>query len=392
MNKSKQRPIGQILIDGGFLSSRDLDTALAEQQQTNEMLGQVLVGMGVLDPVDLQAALTIQQHLGKPGQAIQIGAGVRKMLGELLVQAGHLSNDDLDRALLLQKRSGAKLGGILVRMGLLNERQLDFVLEFQRSQNKGRSSSGPLKLGEIMLSAGYISRLQLDQALERQIDSGKRLGEVLVEEGYAQPHHVKHAMRLQKMLAAAVMAAMLAACGGGGGDGQSAAGVPSTDSDKLISQNYQEQVQIDSNYFLATSDDFGLRTPTFYYSTDNDKFWSIQADIAQDVFDQDYLCVMRIHIAKENGVMPAINKTFSIEDTPQFEQFPGVFLITNGQESTLNKVEQGTISFEPDSTSSGVVKGTYDVVLTDYDSQLTPAPQYRITGVFSFKMGTYSQA
>ncbi|MCA1765511.1 MAG: hypothetical protein LC633_04575 [Desulfobulbaceae bacterium] len=378
MNKANHRPIGQILIDGGFLSARDLARALAEQQHTNEMLGQVLVGMGVLEPVDLQAALTIQQHLGKPGQAIKIGAGVRKMLGELLVQAGHLSNDDLDRALALQKRSGAKLGEILVRMGLLNERQLDFVLEFQRSQNRGRSSSGPLKLGEIMLSAGYISRLQLDQALERQTDSGKRLGEVLVEEGYAQSHHVKHAMRLQKMLVAAVMTAMLAACGGGGGDGQSSAGAPSTDSDKLISRNYQEQVQIDS--------------PTFYYSTDNDKFWSIQADIAQDVFDQDYLCVMRIHISKENGVMPAINKTFSIEDTPQFEQFPGVFLITNGQESTLNKVEQGTISFEPDSTSSGMVKGTYDVILTDYDSQLTPAPEYRITGVFSFKMGTYSQA
>lgn len=386
MNKSDQRPIGQILIDGGFLSSRDLERALAEQQHTNEMLGQVLVGMGVLEPVDLQAALTIQQHLGKPGRAIKFGAGVRKMLGELLVQAGHLSNDDLDRALALQKRSGAKLGEILVRLGLLNERQLDFVLEFQRSQNEGRTAPGPLKLGEIMLSAGYISRLQLDRALERQTDSGKRLGEVLVEEGYAQPHHVKHGMRLQNMLVAAVMTAMLAACGGGG-DGQSYTGVPSTDSDKLISH---EQVQIDSNYFVATSDDFGLRTPTFYYSTDNDKFWSIQADIAQDVFDPDYLCVMRIYIAKENGVMPAINKTFSIEDTPQFEQFPGVFLVTNGQESTLNKVEQGTISFEPYSTSSGVVKGTYDVILTDYDSQLTPAPEYRITGVFSFKMGTYS--
>ena len=390
MNKSNQRPIGQILIDGGFLSSRDLETALAEQQHTNEMLGQVLVGMGVLEPVDLQAALTIQKHLGKSGQAIKIGAGVREMLGELLVQAGHLSNGDLDRALVLQKRSGAKLGEILVRMGLLNERQLDFVLEFQRSQNKGSSSSGPLKLGEIMLSAGYISRLQLDQALERQTGSGKRLGEVIVEAGYAQSHHVKHAMRLQKMLVAAAMAAMLAACGGGGGDGQSSA--TSADSDKLMSQNYQEQVQIDSNYFVTTSDDFGLRTPTFYYSTDNDKFWSIQADIAQDVFDQDYLCVMRIHISKENGVMPEINKTFSIEDTPQFEQFPGVFLISNGQESTLNKVEQGTISFEPDSTSSGVVKGTYDVILTDYDSQVTPAPEYRITGAFSFKMGTYSKA
>jgi hypothetical protein len=390
MNKPNKNLIGQILINGGFLSSRDLERALEEQQRTNEMLGQVLVGMGVLEPVDLQAALTIQKHLAKPGQAIKIAAGVRKMLGELLVQAGHLSNDDLDRALALQKGSGARLGEILVRMGLLNERQLDFVLEFQRGQTRGKASPGPLKLGEIMLSAGYISRLQLDQALDRQTDSGKKLGEVLIEEGYAQPHHVKHAMRLQKMLIGAVMATMLVACGGGGGDGGAAADVVNPSSEKLISTTNQEEVQIDSNYFVATSDDFGLLTPNFYYSTDNEKFWSIQADIAQDVFDQNYSSVMRIHIPKENGVMPAINKTFSIEDTPQYEQFPGVFLIPNGQKSTLKKVEEGTISFEPNSIPSGMVMGTYDVVLTDYDSKLTPAPQYRITGTFNFKMGTFS--
>jgi hypothetical protein len=313
------------------------------------------------------------------------------MLGDLLVQAGHLPGDKLEQALAEQKRSGGKLGEILVRMGLLNERQLITVLDYQQNQAEGKNSPGPLKLGEIMLSSGYISRQQLDEALHWQTFSKKKLGEVLVDGGFAQPHHVKHGVRLQQMLLTAVLATLLTACGGGGGGEESPAVTSGAQPENLITTTYQGE-QPYSNYFLATSDEFGLLASTFYYSTDNEKYWSIQADIAEDVFDPNYLCVMRMHIPKENGVMPAINKTFSIEDTPQYEQFPGVFLVPNGQESTLRKVEQGTISFEPDSTSAGEVKGTYDVVLTDYDSGLVPAPQYRLKGGFRFKMGTYGTA
>ena len=59
MQKHNKSPIGQILVSGGFLSSRDLELALEEQQRTNELLGKVLVRMGVLDPADLEAVLSV---------------------------------------------------------------------------------------------------------------------------------------------------------------------------------------------------------------------------------------------------------------------------------------------------------------------------------------------
>ena len=392
MQKQNKSPIGQILVNGGFLSASDLALALEEQRHTNELLGEVLVRIGGLDPTDLKVALSVQEYLDEPEDAVKIAAGVRKMLGDMLVQAGHLTNDKLEEALAVQKRSGGKLGEILLGMGLLNVRQLNSVLDFQQIQDKGKPSPGPLKHGEIMLSAGYVSRQQLDEALRRQTNSGKKLGEVLIEGGYVQPHHVKKGIRLQQMLLTAVLAGMLTACGGGGGGGvDSYSATKVAGSDNVVNTTTQDQ-QLNTNYFVTTSDDYGLTAPTFYYSTDNEKYWSIQADIAEDVFDKNFLCVMRIQITKKNGVMPEINKTFSIEDTPQYERFPGVFLIPDGQESTGKKVEQGLISFEPDSTASGDVTGSFAIVLTDYDSGSVPAPQYQIKGQFRFKMGTYGPA
>ena len=79
-----------------------------------------------------------------------------------------------------------------------------------------------------------------------------------------------------------------------------------------------------------------------------------------------YETVIRIDILKSgNGVMPIIGgKTFSIEDNPQYEKFPGTFLVFNGEKSTLKKVSQGTITFSPDSAASQAT-GDFDVTLVD---------------------------
>jgi len=139
------------------------------------------------------------------------------------------------------------------------------------------------------------------------------------------------------------------------------------------------------NNFEITSNDFNILQPNFYYSTDNEKFWSIQAAVAQSVWDVNYKCIVRIDIQKSaTSEMPAINKTFSIEENPLYEQFPGSFLVFNGEQSTNNKVERGIISFTPDSKIPGFVQGVYDVIMTDYDSGIVPAPQHHLTGSFKF--------
>jgi hypothetical protein len=202
-------PIGRILVDSGFLSAGDLNLALWEQSHTNELLGQVLVKMGVLEPADVKAVLSIQERLGRPEDAVTLAAGVRQMLGALLVKAGKITPAQMEDALVEQKRTGEKLGEVFIRRGLLTERQLNNLLAFQRYQVGAPKYPSPLRLGELLVSTGHITREQLDDALSKQSGSGKKIGEVLIEEGYAKPHHVRRCLRMQQMLLTSALAVVL---------------------------------------------------------------------------------------------------------------------------------------------------------------------------------------
>ena len=208
MGNQIRRHIGQILLDGGFLSYKDINRAVEEQKHTRELLGQVLVRMGVLKAREIGAPLLIQKHLCSIDDAVKIAAGERQLLGALLVQSGSITDTQLDHALAEQKRTGERLGEVFTRLGMLTELQLAALIEFQHNQEDA-SASSPLKLGELLVATGYLSREKLEDALYKQRVSHKRIGDVLVEEGYVSPSRIKNGCRLQKMLVRSVLAAIL---------------------------------------------------------------------------------------------------------------------------------------------------------------------------------------
>jgi type IV pilus assembly protein PilB len=56
---------------------------------------------------------------------------VRKKIGECLIQAGLITEDDLQRALAEHRRTGERVGVVLVRMNLATEKQIAKALAFQ---------------------------------------------------------------------------------------------------------------------------------------------------------------------------------------------------------------------------------------------------------------------
>lgn len=203
-----KRPLGRILTDGAFIAPETLDSALAEQVRTNTLLGEILVKLGALDQAELEVALSVQRDFSTVEDAVRAAAGVRRMLGELLLASRRITPEQLVTALEEQKRSGGKLGEVLVRLGFLNQRELDVALSFQDQQGAGNTPSR-LSLGELLVSAKYITREHLDDALARQRGSNKKLGEVLVEAGYAKQYHIDHGLRIQEKLVAAALVAAL---------------------------------------------------------------------------------------------------------------------------------------------------------------------------------------
>jgi hypothetical protein len=392
-----RRPIGQILLDGGFIEREALELALEVQKHSNELLGQVLVNMGVLDKSDLEAALSIQDHLSTIDDAVRSAAGIRKMLGSLLLMTGRITSEQLDFALEEQKVTGEKLGNILVRMGLLTENQVSSVLRFQQNQDSVEPQPSPLRLGEILISTGYITRRQLDDALLKQQSSNKKLGEVLVEEGYAHLHQVNRGVNLQRKLLRAVLVAVVSlsgisidGCGSGAGNSQ-ATYTPTVTTSPSTHQTVSNAIK--TNYLQISESEYRFSvSPNFYYSTDNPSFWSIQANVADPVTDINSRNVIRIDIPKNGGQQPVLNKRFCIESDGVYEKFPGTFSVLDGQQSTAKKVEKGTITFTPDSVMSDHVSGSFEVIMTDYDSMLSPVPRYSLKGTFSFRIGGYGPA
>ena len=205
-----KRPLGRILLDGAFIKPEALDAALAEQMRTNKLLGDILVELGMLDKAELYAVLWIQRDFSTVKEAIMAAAGLRHLLGELLLTAFCITQDQLNTALDEQKKTGEKLGEILVRLGFLDQRQINVTLSFQSRQGEKKIPSC-LMLGELLISAGYITHEQLEDGLKRQHESGsgKKIGEVLVEAGYAKQRHIDHGLRIQKKLVAAALIAAL---------------------------------------------------------------------------------------------------------------------------------------------------------------------------------------
>ncbi|MBM2828140.1 MAG: Allergen V5/Tpx-1 family protein [Actinobacteria bacterium] len=102
-----KRLLGQVLVDGGFITQVDLELALAEQIRTKERLGEVLIRMGKLGPEEIDVVVSVQGDLASLSGAVKAAAGGRHNLGDLLLKAKRVTPEQLGNALIEQQRTRA---------------------------------------------------------------------------------------------------------------------------------------------------------------------------------------------------------------------------------------------------------------------------------------------
>lgn len=131
------RPLGKILVDRGLISSLQLRAALREQTERGGRLGEILFARGWVSPIDLRDALA-EQH----GLDLRVEPWLRRA-----TPAEGLS-------------LAVPLGQLLVRRGCIDEDELaDALLDQART---GR------RLGQILLEQRAISAAELAAALAEQ--------------------------------------------------------------------------------------------------------------------------------------------------------------------------------------------------------------------------------
>ena len=107
-----------------------------------------------------------------------INKNTKTNLGALLLRLGLIDEDQLEHAMSEHQRTGIMLSKILVRLGMVSEDALTQILGTQMQ------STMKMRLGEMLLQQGYITEPQLEKALEEQKKTGQRLGRTLVSLGF----------------------------------------------------------------------------------------------------------------------------------------------------------------------------------------------------------------
>jgi hypothetical protein len=130
------RPLGEHLVERGFIVPRELDAALAEQERTGRKLGEILVAHGAITGSQLTRVLVEQAGLrledfeaeaAPPNTATESHQGEDepwRPLGRVLVDRGALAEAELEEALQVQRDSGRRLGEILVERGYVTAQAL----------------------------------------------------------------------------------------------------------------------------------------------------------------------------------------------------------------------------------------------------------------------------
>ncbi|MES2353685.1 MAG: hypothetical protein V4568_04625 [Pseudomonadota bacterium] len=183
--------------DASIETEDNLSFALSNQKHDNTQLGEALVNMGIIDQSDLIAVLDIQDKISDPLEVLCLVSGIRCRLGEILLKTKHITSHQLEQALELQRSSDTPLGEVLIDLGWVTKQELNTSLTIQRHQQKMENEGRRLRLGETLVLTNEITRQQLQQALDKQKQTGKKLGEVLVEEGYVNTNQVNRVLQVQ---------------------------------------------------------------------------------------------------------------------------------------------------------------------------------------------------
>lgn len=141
------------------------------EPEKQRMLGEILLQEGYLQEWQLVHALCTQKEYAQSS----------KRLGDLLVELGYTSPDLVAKALMLQK--------------------IEAEINRPALPSAPPAPEKPPRLGDLLLKSGVIQDWQLKHALSLQLDpthGHKGLGTLLVQLGYARQDVVAQALELQR--------------------------------------------------------------------------------------------------------------------------------------------------------------------------------------------------
>lgn len=192
------------LVERLFLTTDDLETALGVQRRTGQPLGSVLVELGLAAEDDVLQILGERLRLSvrsvdpyavptsvltrlPKNVALSLGVfPIAEKGGVLEVATDRLvSREDVD---LIEHAAGGP-----VEVVLASRRDVAFALRRRYRKDSPDVKSRPPLLGESLVTAGVLKPDELSTALRIQREGFRRVGDVVVEEGWVDRERVEEA-------------------------------------------------------------------------------------------------------------------------------------------------------------------------------------------------------
>lgn len=151
--------IGQLFLEKGVITQKQLDEALAIQKKSGGFLGEILVNLGYAGAKDVEK----MRELQSPGH---------KHLGKLLIELGIITWEQLDKALKIQAEQGGLLGQVLITMGATSEEDIVGALATQLGLPY-------LELSNYDLEEEVIKIIPADIARDKELIPIDKIGNML---------------------------------------------------------------------------------------------------------------------------------------------------------------------------------------------------------------------
>jgi hypothetical protein len=109
----------------------DLGRAVESKKRDNLALGEALVSIGLIGQRELSELRTAQAENADLVGSLMAASALRSRLGEMLLNSKRITSSQLEFALEMQRHQGGRLGEILVSLGWLDQQTLDAALVAQ---------------------------------------------------------------------------------------------------------------------------------------------------------------------------------------------------------------------------------------------------------------------
>ena len=158
--------LGELLLAEGLLTELELEEALAEQKNSRpkKQLGEILLRRGLVSAPVLVRLLATQCQLDLQEET-GFGCGLRRAI-ELRHQMQRAEPTDLETT------------------DAASDDVPSPVVELETPQEAAAAPAPPRRLGELLVEKGLLTGVQLEEALAEQEDSGRLLGEIIVDRQY----------------------------------------------------------------------------------------------------------------------------------------------------------------------------------------------------------------